>query len=164
MKTFLSSWLSPTSALLVLVLAVSGLANAATQYVVANDDYAGPFSSGVTFFTVAPNGLLTLKQQVVTGGNGIGGGFFGANRIRVLNGSQGCVYSSDAATGDIAGIVVSTLTIGGIATGSVDDGGTSNGIGLALNDQYLYASFTDSNTIGTFQVQPGCGLSFLNDT
>jgi 6-phosphogluconolactonase (cycloisomerase 2 family) len=27
----------------------------------------------------------------------------------------------------------------------------------------LYASFTASNTIGTFQIQPGCGLTFVND-
>jgi 6-phosphogluconolactonase (cycloisomerase 2 family) len=33
-----------------------------------------------------------------------------------------------------------------------------------MNSNYLYASFSDSNTIGTFQVQSGCGLAFLNDT
>ena len=62
------------------------------------------------------------------------------------------------------GIVVSTLTVGGSAKGSKNDGGTSNGIGLAMNNQYLYASFTDSNTIGAFSVQSGCSLTFLNDT
>ena len=62
------------------------------------------------------------------------------------------------------GIFVSTLTVGGSAKGSPTDGGTSNGIGLAMNNQYLYASFTDSNTIGTFSVQSGCSLTFLNDT
>ncbi len=34
---------------------------------------------------------------------------------------------------------------------------------MAMNSQYLYASFTDSNTIGTFKVQPGCKLKFLSD-
>ena len=60
-------------------------------------------------------------------------------------------------------VVVSTLTVGGNATGSPTDGGTSNGMGLAMNSQYLYATFTDSNTIGTFQVLPGCSLTFVND-
>ena len=32
-----------------------------------------------------------------------------------------------------------------------------------MNTQYLYASFTDSNTIGTFQVQPGCSITFVGD-
>jgi 6-phosphogluconolactonase (cycloisomerase 2 family) len=53
--------------------------------------------------------------------------------------------------------------VGGSATGSPTDSGASNGIGLAMNSQYLYASFTGSNTIGTFQVQTGCSLAFVND-
>ncbi len=47
--------------------------------------------------------------------------------------------------------------------GSSGDTGLSNGVGLALNAQYLYASFTDSSTIGTFQIEPSCGLSFVGD-
>jgi hypothetical protein len=68
-----------------------------------------------------------------------------------------------SSTGNIDGIAISTMTVGGSATGSPTDGGTSNGIGLAINSRYLYASFTDSNTIGTFSVQSGCGLTFIND-
>jgi hypothetical protein len=84
--------------------------------------------------------------------------------VNVLNsGSQECVYASDAATGDVVGINVSTLQVGGSAFGSATDAGTSNGIGLAMNATYFYASFTDSNTIGTFQVQPGCRLTFVDD-
>ena len=87
-----------------------------------------------------------------------------SHEIRALDsGSQGCVYASEAATGDIVGIVVSTLTVGGSAKGSNTDGGTSKCIALAMNSQYLYASFTDSNTVGTFAVQTGCSLTFLND-
>jgi len=59
--------------------------------------------------------------------------------------------------------VVQTLKIGGSARGSMNDEGRTNGIGLAMNRQYLYASFTDSNTIGTFRVQPGCKISFIAD-
>jgi sugar lactone lactonase YvrE len=165
MKSFLESWLLSAAALILGVLAVSGIAAAATQYVVANDDSPFPFRTGVSFYTVAPDGSLTLKQQVQTGDYGIVGGFFGTNRIRTLNNAnQGCVYASEAAIGDIVGIVGSTLTVGGSAKGSDTDAGTGNGIGLAMNDQYLYASFTDSNTIGTFQVKQGCGLAFINDT
>jgi len=32
-----------------------------------------------------------------------------------------------------------------------------------MNAQYLYASFTDSNTIGTFHVLPGCKIKFIAD-
>jgi 6-phosphogluconolactonase (cycloisomerase 2 family) len=156
--------LPPGTAVLIWVLFSGVFAAAAPQphYLVTNDDV--PFGNGVTFYTVASNGLITLKEQVLTGGWGIGSGFFGANRIAVLKtGSEECIYASDAGTGDIAGIDVSTLQVGGLAFGSTTDAGTSNGIGLVLNSTYLYASFTDSNTIGTFTVQPGCSLTFLND-
>jgi sugar lactone lactonase YvrE len=164
MKRLLESRLLRAAALIVGILATSGPAIGTTRYVVTNDDQSGVVPMGVGFYTVGSDGLLTFKTEVATGGYGITGGYFATDRIRVLESGNGCVYASEAATGDIVGIVVSTLTVGGSAKGSGTDGGTSNGIGLAMNSQYLYASFTDSNTIGTFSVQAGCSLTFLNDT
>ncbi len=144
---------------------MSALAGAQTQYVVTNDDAAFPFPTGVSFFTVGSNGALVFQQQVQTGVFGIGGGYFGMNRLAELNtADQQCIYMSEAGNDEIVGISVSTRTVGGSANGSPTDGGTSNGIGLAINSSYVYASFTDSNTIGTFAVQSGCGLTFINDT
>jgi sugar lactone lactonase YvrE len=164
MRMWVQSWLSGAAAALLLVLIANGLAAAAAQahYVIANDD--SPSSNSVSFYTVESNGLLKLKRAVQTGGFGIGGGYFATNRLAVLdNSSEACVYASDAGTGDIVGINVSTLKVTDTVFGSAGDAGTSNGIGLALNAKYLYASFTDSNTIGTFQLQPGCLLTFVND-
>jgi sugar lactone lactonase YvrE len=145
-------------ALLACVLAACPPAARANSYVITNDD------PGVSFYSVGPGGALAWQQQVQIGGFGNVAGFFGANRISVLNsGGQQCVYASVASTGNIVGIAISTMTVGGSATGSPTDGGKSNGIGLAMNSQYLYASFTDSNTIGTFSVQAGCSLTFIND-
>ena len=48
---------------------------------------------------------------------------------------QECVYASQAAGGEIDGISVKTLRIGGHAVGSKNDTGASNGIGLAMNSQ-----------------------------
>ncbi|MGA2695255.1 MAG: hypothetical protein ABSE92_04300 [Terriglobales bacterium] len=153
--------------LLGLSLFSCGFAAAAStpQYVVTNDDNSGNFfPNSVSFYTVGTNGSLTLAQQVLTQGYGIAGGYFPAGRIKALNsGSNQCLFASDAATADIASINVSTLTAVGNATGSETDTGTSNGIGLALNNQYLYASFTDTSTIGTFAIQSGCALSFVGD-
>ncbi len=158
MRRLRESWLLRAVALLTGVLATSGRALGATQYVITNDD------PGVSFYTIAPDGALTLRQQVPIGGFGNVAGLFGTNRIRALDsGNQQCVYASVASTGEIVGIAVATLTVEGSATGSPTDGGTSNGSGLAINSQYLYASFTDSNTIGTFSVEAGCSLAFLDD-
>jgi len=133
------------------------------QYLITNDDAAN-FLTGVTFFKVGTGGLLTLDQFIQTGGFGIGGGYFGANRIAVLNnGTEQCVYASEGLSNDIVGISVGTLTVAGATTGSPTDSGSANGVGLLLNNQYLYASFTTSNTIATFQIEPGCSLTFVND-
>ena len=166
MRGFPESWLSRVTAVLLGVCLAGGTAIGADNphYVMTNDDVGGLFASGVTFYTVETGGLLTVKKRVETTGKGIGGGYFAANRVSVLDsGNAECVYASDAATGDITGIVVKTLKIGGSAIGSKDDTGASNGIGLAMNSQYLYASFTDSSNIGTFQVKPGCKLKFVSD-
>ncbi len=134
------------------------------HYVMTNDDVPPQNETSVTFYTVNANGLLTMKEKVLTGGIGIAGGYFAANRVNVLDsGNAECVYASQATSGDIVGIVVRTLAVGGSARGSTKDGGRTNGIGLAMNAQYLYASFTDSNTIGTFQVLPGCKIKFIAD-
>jgi 6-phosphogluconolactonase (cycloisomerase 2 family) len=158
---FSSWWIG---ALLTGILTATAFATGATQYVVANDDRGFP-GTGVSFYLAGTSGQLTLHQHVITGGLGVGGGYFGANRVSVLNsGKEQCVYASEAATGDIVGIPVSTLTPGSGVKGSATDAGTSNGIGLAMSVDYLYASFTDSNTIGTFKVHGNCSLTFVNDT
>jgi hypothetical protein len=144
-----------------------GVAAAATapHYLITNDDLTGNFfKNSLTFYTVEADGRLTLKQQVLIGVTGIAGGYFPALRVVTLNSSGNqCVFASDAATGEIDGVDVETLTLTGSANGSSGDTGVSNGVGLALSPQYLYASFTDSSTIGTFQIEPSCGLSFVGD-
>lgn len=164
MQRFLQFGFLNGAALLICVLAVTGLAIGATQYVVTNNDVAPEVVNSLTFYAVGPAGLLTQQQVVEVDGLGIGGGFFGPKRIIALNSAaQQCVYASMPFGGEIAGINVNTLKQTSLTAGSPTDGGTSNGIGLAINSRYLYASFTDSNTIGTFRVTSGCDLVFIND-
>ena len=167
MRISLRSWFAYLTPVLVVGLCfVSGFAVGADHphYVVTNDDVPPSLATSVTFYTVATNGQLTMKTKILTGRGGIGGGYFAANRVTVLDsGNAECVYASDAQTGEIQGISVKTLEIAGHANGSKKDTGASNGIGLAMNAQYLYASFTDFSTIGTFQVLPGCKLKFVSD-
>lgn len=167
MQKSLKSLLSRWTAGLVVICVVSTMAAGASKphYLVANDDVPPALATSVSFFTVSTSGSLTLKTNVLIGRGGIAGGYFAANRVNVLNsGNNQCVYASTAQGGEINGIVVKTLQIGGHAVGSKNDTGASNGVGLAMNAKYLYASFTDSNTIGTFHVKPGCSLTFVGDT
>jgi hypothetical protein len=156
---------SPLTALLlgVCFLSVSAVGGEA-HYVITNDDVPPNLLNGISLFSIAADGQLTYQQSIRPGGFGIGGGYFGMDRVRVLDtAGVKCIYFSEANSGDIASIILPSGNVGAIVTGSSGDTGTSNGIGLALNSQYLYASFTDSNTIGTFQLQSNCGLTFVND-
>ncbi|MGA8732823.1 MAG: hypothetical protein WB558_02775, partial [Terriglobales bacterium] len=162
----LKSCLSPAAAVFLGLCFVSSFAVGADKphYVVTNDDVPPSLTTSVSFYTVATNGQLTLKTKVLTGQGGIAGGYFAANRVNVLeSGSAECVYASNAQGGEIEGISIKTLKVDGHAVGSKKDTGASNGIGLAMNSQYLYASFTDSSNIGTFQVLPGCKIKFVGD-
>jgi 6-phosphogluconolactonase (cycloisomerase 2 family) len=166
MKMRFSSRLLRMTVVLVGLCVASGFAAAAGKrhYIVTNDDVPPINPTSVSFYTVGSNGLLTLKAKLPTGGIGIGGGYFAENRLNILDsGNQECVYAAEAESGDIVGVLVRTLTLGGTANGSPKDSGTTNGIGLAMNSQYLYASFTDYSTIGTFKVLPGCKLKFVGD-
>jgi 6-phosphogluconolactonase (cycloisomerase 2 family) len=134
-------------------------------YVVTNDDAL--LHSYVTFFLAGGtqgSPTLTYLNSVNTQGLGIGGGFFGTPRLTLLpDGSAQCLYASDAGTGDIAALNIQTQQLVGNFSGSSNDSGTSNGIGLVMNQNYLYAGYTLSNTIATFAVGAGCQLSFLGD-
>ncbi|MGA2902365.1 MAG: hypothetical protein ABSD98_00920 [Candidatus Korobacteraceae bacterium] len=134
-------------------------------YVFTNDDavrhsYTSIYLAGGS--QGAPT--LTYQHSVNTGGKGIGGGFFGTPRVTLLpDSSAQCLYASDAATGDIAAISIPTQQLVGNFSGSTNDSGTSNGIGMVMNQSYLYAGYTLSNTIATFAIGAGCQLSFLGD-
>jgi len=134
-------------------------------YVLTNDD--GVLHNYVSFYlagTGQGGPTLTYQNGVNTGGKGIGGGYFASPRVNLLpDSSAQCVYASNAGTGDISGINISTQSRSGVFPASPNDAGDANGIGLVLNTNYLYAGYSTSNTIATFSVLPGCQLSFLGD-
>ncbi len=149
----------------IMLLAASAFgAQKPSHYVFTNNDPSGKVSYSATFYAVGTGGLLTQKAVVTTGFGGIGGGYFGQDKIRALQkGGEQCVYVSDSFTGLIGAIVVQTLELAGAFAGSQDDNGQTNGVGLATNGSYLYASYTTSNTIGTFKILSNCNLKFLGD-
>jgi len=156
-------WAGAVAAIFLLPTSAIG-AEKPSHYVFTNNDPPGKISNSSNFYTIGSGGLLTPKATVTTGFGGIGGGYFGQYKVRALRkGTQQCVYVADASSAQVAGIVVQTLKVAGAFAASNTDDGTSNGVGLALSGHYLFASFTTSNTIGTFKVLPGCKLKFLGD-
>ena len=128
---------------------------------ITNDD--SPTANTATIYQIRSKGTLRQKTVIQTGGTGTGGGSYATARVGVLHGNHQCVYVSDGGTSDIAAISLRTFTVTGNFKGSKTDNGNLNGIGLAQSGRYIYASFTGSNTIGTFKTRPGCKLSFVGD-
>src|SRR5215831_3247068 len=96
--------LLPALKVIVGVVSMVGVALPAPPYIIANDDAPFPFTA-VSFLALGTNGGLKNEAQVETPGTGIGGGYFGANRILVVNSStQACVFASEAGSGDVVGI------------------------------------------------------------
>jgi hypothetical protein len=154
----------PTYVVIALIAscALTAAAVAQTRYAITNDD--ADRGNTATFYK-AGNGTLTLVKKVYTGGTGIDGGYFATGKVSVQHDGRGqCIYISNAGTGDITSIDATSLNRVGNFSGSTGDNGTSLGIGLALGKTALYASFTGSNTIGTFALQPNCKLAFMGDT
>jgi hypothetical protein len=89
-------------------------------------------------------------------------------RVSVLNSSaQSCAFISDSGSNDIAAISIPSLALIGTFKGSKFDTnaqiGSVAGMGLANNGKFLYASFSASRTIATFEIQSGCALKFRKD-
>lgn len=132
-------------------------------YLVANQDLGFPDPSYASVYQAQGNQLI-FNNALGTGGEGIQGGFFGTNKIASIPSlTAPCVYLSNAGTNNIASVAIPSFEFVDLFTGSDTDDGTDNGIGLAANSNYLYASYTTSGTIGTFAINSGCGLTFLGD-
>jgi 6-phosphogluconolactonase (cycloisomerase 2 family) len=136
---------------------------APTSYVITNDDRFPNIPTSATFFNSGEGDRLLNPIGVVLSPSGVGSGYFAANRVSVQRGGAAkCVYLSLAGSGGVAAVDIQTLQALPAVQGSPTDSGFDNGIGLANNGSYLYASFSTSSTIGTFAVLPGCGLQFLS--
>lgn len=134
------------------------------SYLITNDDLPPKIPTSGTFFTIAADGTPQNPTRVGLGGVGGGGGYYASSRVSVLqSGTTACAYLSLAGSGVISALDIQTLQEIGSFSAASTDGGIANGIGMANNGTYLYASFSSSNTIATFAVLPGCALNFLGD-
>src|ERR1700733_8317833 len=156
-----------------LILGAAGAAASAASvgsFIVTNNDVPIPHpaqrypGSSATFYSLGPQGNLSNRSVVYTGGDGIAGGSFSYARIAIVpQGADVCVFISDAATNEIASISATTRTLLGNYFAAASDSGGTNGIGLVANANYLYAGFSYSTTIATFEIQSGCSLKFVSD-
>jgi hypothetical protein len=156
-------------ALVALVGVAATAAASVGNFLVTNNDVPQPNppknyrGSTVTFYSIGAQGALTNRTVRAAGGDGIAGGTFAYTRVvTVAQGADVCVFSSNAGTADIAAFSAATRTLLNNYLPSESDAGASNGIGLAANGSYLYAAYSTSSTLVTFQIGAGCALSYVS--
>jgi DNA-binding beta-propeller fold protein YncE len=136
-------------------------------YVIINQDVGFPDPNQIEIYLAsgtdnAPS--LAYQNTVYTGGYGSYGGFFGLPRVASApDVNTNCVYVSNSSDNTISALALNAQQFVGVYSGSLTDNGSPNGIGMAVNGNYLYAGYSTSNTIGVFSTSPGCGLTFLQD-
>ncbi len=164
MKPRIHPMLKATAAIALCTIgAIALYATALPHYLITNNDRS--LGNSATFYAIAGDGSLTEVAAVNTGGKGNDGiGAVALKRLSVLSDSRhSCVYVADANTGDVAAISIGSLKLSGNFPASSTDTGTY-GVGVANNGTYVYANFTGSETLATYQISTGCKLTFLGDT
>jgi hypothetical protein len=158
MKNLLTSFIAAA-----LVAAVATIWSANLQaagkhpLLVTNNDLKG--SNTITFFKFTGTTLQNLGSAP-TGGNGIGGGFAGLNRIVLgASGTTICGFGSDAGSGDIGVFKVVNKVITKVGNFKDPHGsGKAQGIGLAVTRNFVFAAYSSTKNIGVWQVLSGCKL------
>jgi hypothetical protein len=157
-------------ALIALLGVAAVFTQAATNYVITNDD--NPAGNSASIYSIGEGGDLTLVTTIPTGGYGRGGGYYSAGRVSVLRSkTQNCAYISDALgptnarPGDVASINMSTLTLVGAYPANAIDSGALWGIGLAENPAgtFLFAAYSTSGTIATYAQGADCVLTYKGE-
>lgn len=131
---------------------------AATHYVVTDNDIYRATNSATVFKLSGAS--LKRSKPLLTGGWGLGGGYFGTTLQTVATvGSNMCVFVSDPGSDDIAAFN-STTKVGNYSdpTGS----GAWSGISLVARGTTLYAAYSASVSIGVWTINSNCSLTLAN--
>ncbi|HEX8815541.1 MAG TPA: hypothetical protein VF753_08570 [Terriglobales bacterium] len=155
-----------------LVVISAALTQAATKYVITNDDNEYPNINSASIYSIGPNYTLNLVTTIQTGGYGQGGGYYPISRVNVLRSkTQNCAYIGDALgpndkrPGDVASIDMNSLKLVGTYPANAFDSGALWGIGLAENPAgtFLFAGYSQSGTIATYAQGEDCVLTYKSE-
>ncbi len=138
---------------------------ASSTYVIVNQDQGFPYPNQVAIYVgggTDTNPTLTPLGQIYTGGFGSYGGFFGTPRVASApDVNTNCVYVSNSGDNTISAMALNSQEFVGTYTGAPTDSGIPDGIGMAVNANFLYAGYGDSQSIAVFSTSSGCGLTYL---
>jgi hypothetical protein len=147
-------------ALAVLILLTSAGSLAQSPYFVLTND-EGTNNSG-SVFNLNPDGSLTEVATLETGGESLGGGFYGG-QTQVISPGAACIFIADGGGADIAAFSAATsYSKVGNYSNSVLGGGTDMPMVVNSAGTLLYAAYELTSNIGVWTVNSDCSLTLAN--
>jgi 6-phosphogluconolactonase (cycloisomerase 2 family) len=152
-----------TKSFLGVVLCASGLMAQDPTFVYTNNDRA---PNSVSAFSVAANGALTAVpgSPFLTGGTGIGGGFFASNRITTAI-VKDFLYAGNSGSNNVSAFSINPATgvLTSVSGSPFATGGSADGEGISLattpDDNFLIAANAGSVNITVYSIAPNGALS-----
>jgi hypothetical protein len=135
----------------------------AGTYILTEDE--NTTANTATIFNLnTTTGATAVVKKLVTGGTGLGGGFFAATAVTISS-NDTCLYVADTGSNDIAAFAAPSFTkVGNYSNPAVNwsDSGAGGSIALSPNGRWLYGAYSGSENIGEWAVTAGCKLQFVN--
>jgi 6-phosphogluconolactonase (cycloisomerase 2 family) len=130
-------------------------------YVLTNDDN---LANSATVFNLDPtNGNLTEVLTLQTGGEALGGGYYGSE-TQIITPDAACIFVSEGGgTPDIAAFSKAThySKVGNYSNSKLG-GGTNMPMIANAQGTLLYAAYETTSNIGVWTIEPDCSLSLAN--
>lgn len=135
----------------------------ATEYVITNDNRV-PGNTATVFKLDTTTGNLTKVTVLHTGGYGAGASIDFGNIEEAITSTGSCIFVEDADSSDIAAFSAATSyqKVGNYSNGAVEFGPIAGSLALTPNNDFLYASYGDSENIGAWQINSDCSLTFIS--
>jgi hypothetical protein len=152
-------------ALILVIVGLGGASFAATEYVVTNDDYVFANSASVYELNTT-TGVLKLVTVLETGGLGMPQGFAQNNVLDVeqaISPSAACVFVLDPQSNDIASFskALNYAEVGRYSNSAVNSSYNGGSLALTPNGKFMYVSYSGSQNLGAWTVNPDCSLTFI---
>jgi len=128
-------------------------------HLLINNDNVSANSADID--SVSATGGLTLLKNVVTGGTGLGGGYFAAPRGAVGQNLK-CFFVTDAATSDIATFQIPSLKkTSNFTNASLNGDFLGVGVATSPNGKFLYSAWSGSANVAVMSIASDCSLTLV---
>jgi len=158
---------SVISALIALVAVLCTASFAGTEYVIANENRYVPDRNALVVYRLdTATGTLTQIALLVTGGEGSGDDSLTnlVNIEQAVSSNAECIFAFDLLYSQITSFSKATGydRVGSYSNSQLEESDAAGSLALAPNGKFLYATYSYTENIGAWAVNPDCSLTFIS--